>query len=131
MVHRCVVMWLHILVGTCRCAYVALFGSSLLQNSAIFFRHNSYREKPNEMQQCTKLLFLILNEAQHVSDDTPPIIRSLKLHKQPLVLHNTLESCRTCSCWALSSSERYLTTSNNSTSDNLPRMQVQRLLVQF
>jgi len=33
------------------------------------------------------LLFLILNEAQHVSGDTPPIIGSLKLHKQPLVLH--------------------------------------------
>jgi len=26
------------------------------------------------------LLFLILHEAQHVSGDTPPIIRSLKLH---------------------------------------------------
>jgi len=26
-----------------------------------------------------------LNEAQHVSGDTPPIIRSLKLHWQPLV----------------------------------------------
>jgi hypothetical protein len=40
------------------------------------------------MQQRIKIiLFLILNEAQHVSDDTPPIIRSLKLHKQPLVLH--------------------------------------------
>jgi hypothetical protein len=26
------------------------------------------------------LLFLILNEAQHVSGDTPPIIRSFKLH---------------------------------------------------
>jgi len=33
------------------------------------------------------LLFFILNKAQHVSGDTPPIIRSLKLHKQPLVLH--------------------------------------------
>jgi len=46
-------------------------------------------EKSNKMQQCItfSLLFLILNEAQHVSDDTPPIIRSLKLHKQPLVLH--------------------------------------------
>ena len=45
-------------------------------------------EKSNKMQQCIKiLLFLILNEAQHVSGDTPPIIRSLKLHKQPLVLH--------------------------------------------
>ena len=40
------------------------------------------------MQQCIKiLLFLILNEAQRVSGDTPPIIWSLKLHKQPLVLH--------------------------------------------
>jgi hypothetical protein len=40
------------------------------------------------MKQCIKiLLFLVLNEAQHVSGDTLPIIRSLKLHKQPLVLH--------------------------------------------
>jgi len=45
-------------------------------------------QKPNKMQQCIKvLLFLILNEAQHVSGDTSPIIRNLKLHKQPLVLH--------------------------------------------
>ena len=40
------------------------------------------------MQQSIKtLLFLILNEAQQVSGDTAPIIRNLKLHKQPLVLH--------------------------------------------
>jgi hypothetical protein len=40
------------------------------------------------MQHSIKiLLFLILNEAQHVLADTPPIIRSLELHKQPLVLH--------------------------------------------
>jgi len=50
--------------------------------------YNSYSEKPNKMQQCIKiLLFLILNETQHVSGYTQPIIRSLKLHKQPLVLH--------------------------------------------
>jgi hypothetical protein len=56
-------------------------------------------ENPNMMQQCIKiLLFLILNEARHVSGDTPPIIRSLKLHKQPLVLHTAVEGCRTCSC---------------------------------
>jgi len=59
------------------------------------------------MQQRIKiLLFLILNEAQHVSSDTPPIIRSLKLHKQPLVLRNTVEGCRTYSCWTLSGSVR-------------------------
>jgi len=52
------------------------------------YTYNSYREKSNKMQQCIKmLLILVLNEAQHVSGDTPPIIRSLELHKQPLVLH--------------------------------------------
>jgi len=72
------------------------------------------------MQQCIKiLLFFILNEAQHISGDTPPIVRGLKPHKQPLGLHNTVEGCRTLSCWTLSGSVRYLTTSNNYTSDNL------------
>jgi hypothetical protein len=48
----------------------------------------SYSENPNKMQQYIKiLLFLILNKAQQVSGDTPPIIKSLKLHKQPLALH--------------------------------------------
>jgi len=34
-------------------------------------------------------IFIIpyLYEAQHASGDTPPIIRSLKLHWQPLVYH--------------------------------------------
>jgi len=48
--------------------------------SILLGNHNlcSYREKPNKMQECIKiLLFLILNEAQHVSGDTPPIVRSL------------------------------------------------------
>jgi hypothetical protein len=45
-------------------------------------------EKPPTRCNSIKiLLLLILNEAQHVLGDTPPIIRSLKLHKQPLVLH--------------------------------------------
>jgi hypothetical protein len=40
------------------------------------------------MQQCIKICIIpSLYEAQHVSGDTLPIIRSLKLHKQPLVLH--------------------------------------------
>ena len=33
------------------------------------------------------VIVLYLYEAQHVSGDTPPIIRSLKLHWQPLVFH--------------------------------------------
>jgi len=74
------------------------------------------------MQQCIKVLvLLILNEGQHVLGDTPPIIRSLKLHRQPLVLHT----------WKVVGHAYNLTTSNNCTSDNLPRMQNQRLLVQF
>jgi len=32
-------------------------------------------------------IIIYLSEAQHVSGDTPSIIRSLKLHWQPLVLH--------------------------------------------
>jgi len=45
-------------------------------------------EKPNKLQQCIKIFIIpYLNEAQHVSGNTLPIIRSLKLHKQPLVLH--------------------------------------------
>jgi len=43
-----------------------------------------------------------LYEAQHVSGDTPPIIRSLNLHWQPLVFHNTVEGCWTCIWWTLS-----------------------------
>ena len=66
---------------------------SLNNNNSAFIKLgqcavNSYSEKPNKMQQYIQiLLFLILNKAQHVSGDTPPIIRSLKLHKQFLVLH--------------------------------------------
>jgi hypothetical protein len=40
------------------------------------------------MQQCINFFIIpYLYEAQHVSGDTPPIIRSLKLHWQPLVFH--------------------------------------------
>jgi hypothetical protein len=38
------------------------------------------------MQQCIKIFIIpYLYEAQHVSGDTPPIIRKLKLYWQPLV----------------------------------------------
>ena len=42
-----------------------------------------------------------LCKAQHVSGDTPPIIRSLKRHWQPLVFH-TWKVLWTCSWWMLS-----------------------------
>jgi hypothetical protein len=44
--------------------------------------------KTKKTQQCIKNFFIpYLFEAQHVSGDTPPIIRSLKLHWQPLDFH--------------------------------------------
>ena len=47
-----------------------------------------HKEKTIKMQQCIKIfIILYLYEAQHVSGETPPIIRSLKLHWQPLVFH--------------------------------------------
>jgi hypothetical protein len=51
--------------------------------------HSTIRkEKSNKMQQCIKIFIIpYLYEAQHVSGDTPPIIRSLKLHWKPLGFH--------------------------------------------
>jgi hypothetical protein len=55
-----------------------------------------------------------LYEAQHVSGDTPPIIRSLKLHWQPLVFY-TWKVVWTCGWWTFSGT-LCLTTSTNHTS---------------
>jgi len=47
-----------------------------------------HKEKSNKMQQCIKIFIIpYLYEAQHVLGDTPPIVRNLKLHRQPLVFH--------------------------------------------
>jgi len=44
-------------------------------------RHSKiHKEKSKKMQQCIFFIIPYLYEAQHVSGDTPPIIRSLKLH---------------------------------------------------
>jgi len=89
------------------------------------------------MQQYIKiLLFLILCEAQHVSGDTPPITSSLKLHKQPLVLHTWKVVGRAVVGRAVVGRAvvgravvgravvgRCKIASNNCTSNNLPRMQ--------
>ena len=61
-----------------------------------------HKEKSNKMQQCIRIFIIpYLYEAQHVSGDTPPIIRSLKLHWQSLVFH-TWKVVWTCSWWTLS-----------------------------
>ena len=49
-----------------------------------------YDARPTTSQHATmykNFIIPYLYEAQHVSGDTPPIIRSLKLHYQPLVFH--------------------------------------------
>jgi hypothetical protein len=48
-----------------------------------------------------------LYEAQRVSGDTPPIIRSLNLHWQPLVFH-TWKVVYTCSWWTLSGTIKFI-----------------------
>jgi len=45
------------------------------------------QKNPSRCSSVGKFIIPYLYEAQHVSGDTPPIIRNLKLHKQPLVLH--------------------------------------------
>jgi hypothetical protein len=69
-----------------------------------------------------------LYETQYVSGDTPPIIRSLKMHWQPLVFH-TWKVVWTCSWWTLSGTG--LTTSTSYTPNNIPHMKNQMLPVQF
>jgi hypothetical protein len=52
--------------------------------------HHSTIHKEKIQQDATiykNFIIAYLYEAQHVSGDTSPIIRSLKLHWQPLVLH--------------------------------------------
>ena len=46
-----------------------------------------HKENPTRCNNVSKFIIPYLYETQHVSGDTPPIIRSLKLHWQPLVLH--------------------------------------------
>jgi hypothetical protein len=45
------------------------------------------QKNPTRCNSVLKFIIPYLYEAQRVSGDTPPIIRSLKLHQQPLVLH--------------------------------------------
>jgi len=52
------------------------------------------QKNPTRCKSVSKFIIPYLYEAQHVSGDTPPIVRSLKLHWQPLVLH----ACRVVVC---------------------------------
>jgi hypothetical protein len=74
-----------------------------------------HKVKSNKMQQCIKIFIIpYLYEAQHVSGDKPPIIKSLKLHWQPMVFLY-VEGCWTCGWWSLSGTVLCLTSSTNHT----------------
>ena len=53
----------------------------------MFCQDNSLRKIQQDVAMYQKFIIPYLYEAQHVSSDTPPKIRSLKLHWQPLVFH--------------------------------------------
>jgi hypothetical protein len=106
---------------------VPRYKQKILDITSAFFIH---KEKSDKMQQCIKMFIIpYLYEAQHVSGDTLPIIRSLKLHWQPLVFHKW-KVVWTCSIWTLAGAA-CLPTSTNYTSNNLPRMKNQRMPVEF
>jgi hypothetical protein len=83
-------------------------------NYIMKFSEMQFIKKSNKMQQYIKIFtFLYLYEAQHVSDDSPPIIRSLNLQWQPLVFqtwevvgrtdgrHSLPSACLTVYVWKI------------------------------
>ena len=90
------------------------------------------QKNPTRCTSVSTFIIPYLYDAQHVSGDTPPIIRSLKLHWQPLiciilwkVVGHVVAGC--CQAEYLC-----LTVSSSHTSSNLLQYYTnQRLLVQF
>jgi hypothetical protein len=73
-----------------------------------FTFNNSQRNIQQDAPMYENFIITYLYEAQHVLGDTPPIIRSLKLHWQPLVFHTWKVVGRVvggrfqASCWIFS-----------------------------
>jgi len=88
------------------------------------------QKNPERCNSLSKFIISFLYEDQHVSGDTPPIIRNLKLHWQPLVLH-TLKLVRRVIAGLCQAEYTLPEKASNHTSNNPTRTQNQRLLVQF
>jgi hypothetical protein len=90
---------------------------------------NSQRKIQQGATMYQNFIIPYLYEAQHIRGDTPPIIRSLKLHWQSLVFHTyqVIGHVVGGHCQA----QLCLTTSTDYTSNNLVPMKNQRLPVQF
>jgi hypothetical protein len=86
----------------CRCGWMAEYTSPSYQNqpqnvtTQTSYKldvcgsvHHStiHKENPTRCNNASKFIIPCLYEARHVSGNTPPIIRSLKLYWQPLVSH--------------------------------------------
>ena len=86
------------------------------------------KENPTRCNNVSKFFIPYLYEAQHISGNTPPTIRSLKLHWQPLAFHTWKVAGRVAGgcCQA-----QYPPVHISYTSNNLPHMKNQRLPVQF
>ena len=84
-------------------------------------QYNSYSERPNKVQQCIKMFII-----PYFKWSSTCFGLHTAHHQEPKIAHAAsgfayVEGCRTCSCWTLSGSVRYLTTSDSCTSDNLPQ----------
>jgi len=83
------------------------------------------KKNPTRCNNLSNFIIPYLCEAQHVSCDTRPIIRSLKLHWQPLVYHTWKVVC-TCSWWTLSGTVCAWQRPPTARPNNLSRMQKTR-----
>jgi hypothetical protein len=70
------------------CAQICLVKANELDVRGSVHHSTIHKEKiQQDATMCQNFVIPYLYEAQHVSGNTPPIIRSLKLHWQPLVFH--------------------------------------------
>jgi len=76
-------------VSTVFSYHQAFWRTDPILNVRGYVHHSTiHKENPTRCNSLSKIFIPYLYEAQHVSGDTPPFIRSLKLHWRPLVFHS-------------------------------------------